>query len=335
MGIGPGKDLRVSTHRRKNFRMIYDRWMDFVPDGVRLVDLCVPSAHNAGSYGMKKSVRCQDGGLYRQFLYGMRHFALRLDTTQKGEIVLCHGITKGDLLENALKDLRRALDSNSSEMFVIDIREYAPRRVIGRLNVRFCADPARVEALLDEYLEPEKNAFFGFDGIGSVTLGDMRRAGKRCIFANLGLDSKYGADCPGLSPWNRIIDRAPDRDSLRPNVGFFDSFEAEGEFWFRTRQTSRPFPSKGRKRSRSPRDADKAFRPQYDMLIESLADNAEYLRRANILSGDFMTENYSKSRAILLLNVLKGNVDPARVGEFVRGLWNAEPQSADGDSARI
>ena len=117
--------------------MIYRRWMSYVRDDVKITNLVIPSAHNAGSYGMKPVACCQDGNFYEQFLYGIRHFCVRLDTDKKGNILLCHGIKKGDAFENALKDWQRMLEENDSEFFIFDVREYYTQHLIGNINLKF------------------------------------------------------------------------------------------------------------------------------------------------------------------------------------------------------
>ena len=58
-------------------------------------------------------------------------------------------------------------------------------------------------------------------------------------------------------------------------------------------------------------------------MMKSIADNWYYLSCANIIAGDFMTEDYMKCEAILKLNLLKGNVKEGEEKEFEEGLlWS-------------
>lgn len=301
--------------------MIYKRWMSYVKDDVKLVNLVIPSAHNAGSYGMSAVACCQDGGFYEQFLYGIRHFCVRLDTDRKGNIILCHGITKGDLFENALKDWKKILEENDSEFFIFDVREYYTQHVIGSIDLKFHADPKKVDELLEKYIEPEKYAYTEFGDIAQVTMADLRKSGKRYILLNYKEDYKYSVNCPHIIPWDKIIHGMPAPSFVKKAVSFFDSFEVDGLFWFQTQQT----PNIGTQIGfRTPRKLDRTLRPVYYKLIESIADNPKYLAKANIISGDFMTEDYMKVRSILLLNVLKGNVYEDKIMEFLKGLWKSE-----------
>ncbi len=301
--------------------MIYRRWMSYVKDDVKLVNLVIPSAHNAGSYGMSAVACCQDGGFYEQFLYGIRHFCVRLDTDRKGNILLCHGIKKGDLFENALKDWKKMLEENDSEFFIFDVREYYTQHVIGSINLKFTADPKKVDELLAKYIEPEKYAYTDFGDITQVSMGDLRKSGKRYILLNYKEDYKYSVNCPHIIPWDRIIHGMPAPSFVKKAVGFFDSYEIDGLFWFQTQQT----PNIGTQIGfRTPRKLDQTLRPVYYKLIESIADNPKYLAKANIISGDFMTEDYMKVRSILLLNILKNNIYDDKNTEFLKGLWKSE-----------
>ena len=58
----------------------------------------------------------------------------------------------------------------------------------------------------------------------------------------------------------------------------------------------------------------------FDTIINGIATTPRYLERSNIIAGDFMTRDYSKSRAILKLNLLKGNVKPELEKEYEEGL---------------
>ena len=73
--------------------MIYKNWMSYIKDDVKLCDVVMPGSHNTGSYGMAWTGCCQDGDIYDQFCYGVRHYCMRLDT-KNGVIVQCHGVTK-------------------------------------------------------------------------------------------------------------------------------------------------------------------------------------------------------------------------------------------------
>ena len=74
---------------------------------------------------------------------------------------------------------------------------------------------------------------------------------------------------------------------------------------------------------RSPRKLDKALRPHFKDLIKNIASDPDKLKKANIIGGDFMTEDYMKSCEILMLNILKNNIIEPLKDEFKKGLTPA------------
>lgn len=303
--------------------MIYENWMEYIKDEVKLCQAVIPSAHNAGSYGMKKIGKCQNHGFYKQFQYGIRHFCVRLDTDKKGNIVLCHGITKGDLFENALKDWQKMIES-SNEFFIFDVREYYPQKVIGKWTLRYHADPKKVDELLEKYIMPSKYAYTDCQDISALTMGDIRKSGKRFILLNYREEYGGSVNCEHIIPWDKTIYGSKAEEFSKRALEIFDMFQTNGLYWFQTQQT----PNIGTKIGfRFPEYLDKRLRPIYYKIIEGIANNSEYLSKANIISGDFMTEDYLKVRPILILNVLKNNVTEGREAEYVKGLWSGSYES--------
>ena len=137
--------------------MFFSKWMSYLSDDAKLTQIVMPGAHNAGSYGMAATACCQDGTIYEQILSGVRHFCLRIDTTRKG-IVMCHGLSKGDLFEHVLQDFKRAMEEFPSDVFILDLREYYPQK-IGPFTLHYKALPRDVDALLDKYISPKDYAY--------------------------------------------------------------------------------------------------------------------------------------------------------------------------------
>ncbi len=297
--------------------MIYREWMKYIKDEVPITSLIIPSAHNAGSYGMNKISCCQDGDIYTQFRYGIRHFCMRIDTV-KGKLLLAHGITKGHPFTEALESFKKIIEETESEFMIIDLREYQPQKVIGSWVLRYHADPKEVDALLKEYIQPEKYAFTDFTDITKVTMGDIRRSGKKYLLINYNADYACSVKCPTLLPWDKMVNGLKANDFVRETMKFFDEYKADGLYWFQTQQT----PNVGTPIGMSyPRTLDRKLRGVFNKLIESIANNPSYLEQANIISGDFMTEDYMKVRSILMLNILKNNVIPELEPKYIRGLW--------------
>ena len=299
--------------------MIYTNWMSFIKDEAKLTEVVIPGAHNAGSYTMKKLAKCQDDDLQTQFEYGIRQFCLRLSESRQGEIYLAHGITKGDLFENALKSISKVLNSYPSEILLLDIREYQPQK-FGPVTLKYKADVNKVNALLKKYIDPEKNAYYDFENISDVTLGDIRKAGKRFILINEAQSYKFSKNCKQILPWDKKVNGMRAENFKNHATDFFESCHTDGLYWFQTQQTPNLSTEIG---VRPPKELDTELRPYFSEIINKIADTPEYLRQANIIAGDFMTEDYMKSELILRLNLLKNTVKDELREEFSEGLkWN-------------
>ncbi|MBQ7548719.1 MAG: hypothetical protein IJT03_03340 [Clostridia bacterium] len=293
--------------------MIYSDWMSYIKDDVKLCSLVIPSTHNAGSFGMKPIACCQDGDLREQFEYGIRHYCIRIDTDKRtGEILLCHGLTKGSKLEPELIKLREMMDEHPGEFFILDIREYYPQQ-IGPFHFKFRADPEKVDRLLAKHLEPEKYALTDFDDISEVTIGDIRRSGKRFLMINYREEYKYSVNCPHILPWDKSINGKHAYEYVTKATNVFDRFNTRGLYWLQTQQTPNLGTDIG---VVHPRKLDKMLRRHFQAIINTIANNPKYLERVNIISGDFMTEDFFKVREILLLNLKKHNVLPGKEDEF-------------------
>lgn len=296
--------------------MIYTDWMSCIKDEVKLTSLVIPGAHNAGSYGMRGIAECQSDNLFVQFEHGIRQFCLRLNTDRKGNIVLAHGVTKGDLFENALKDIKKALDMYPSEIILLDVREYYPQK-FGPITLTYKADKSKVDELLEKYIYPSENAFCDFEHISEVTLGDIRKSGKRYILINDNEDYKFSRNCEQILPWEKQVNGAKAEKFANETLRFFDDYKTDGLYWFQTQQT----PNLGTEIGvTSPKKLDDELVKYFDVMIDGIASTPRYLERANIIAGDFMTRSFDKSRSILRLNLLKGNVKDDCIEKYEKGL---------------
>lgn len=299
--------------------MIYENWMSFINDDVKITEVVIPGAHNAGSYGMKKMAECQKDGVITQFKYGMRQFCLRLSEGKNGEILLAHGITKGDLFENALKDIKEILENYPTEILLLDIREYQPQK-FGPITLKYKANPEKVDALLRKYINPEKYAYYDFDKISDVTIGDIRNSGKRFVLINEAKSYRFSKPCEQITPWDSKINGMKAENFRIHATDFFDTCHTNGLYWFQTQQTPNPFTEIG---ITPPYKLDESMRPYFRGIIDKIANNKNYLSQANIIAGDFMTRDYMKSELILRLNLLKNNVKEDLRETFAEGLkWN-------------
>ena len=46
--------------------MFYENWMSYIKDDAKVTKIAIPGAHNAGTMGMSKLARCQNGTLCEQ-----------------------------------------------------------------------------------------------------------------------------------------------------------------------------------------------------------------------------------------------------------------------------
>lgn len=297
--------------------MIYSDWMSYIDDDVKITKLVIPGSHNAGSFGMNRMACCQDDDFYTQFRYGIRHFCIRLDTKHDGTIVLSHGISKGIEFEEALYQIRKMIDANDTEFLILDIREYYEQQ-IGPVKLKYKADPKKADELLKKYIDPEKYAFCDFEKISDVTLGDIRKAGKRYILINEKKDYAYSCDCECILPWDKKIFGSHAADFARGTLKVFDENSTEGFYRFQTQQTPNIGTDVG---LMSPRKLDMSMRPYFKYIIEQIAVEPERLEKVNIIAGDFMTYDHAKVRDILRLNLIKKYVKKGLEAEFANGLY--------------
>lgn len=294
--------------------LFYRRWMSYLSDSAPLTRIVMPGAHNAGSYGMRRTACCQDGSLYEQIVSGVRHFCLRLDTTRSG-IVLSHGISKGDLFANALRDFQRGMQACPTEFFILDLREYYPQK-IGPFTLRYKAEPKQVDALLQTYIDPARYAYTDFDKIADVTIGDLRRSGKRYILLNNERAYAHSVDSENILPWEKHLYGFKTHKFIAEIPKQFDRVHTDGIYWFQTQQT----PNLGTEIGfQTPRKLDAALRKHFAHLMQTIADNPSHLHQANVIGGDFMTDGI-KCREILRLNLRKGLVKPECRDAFAAAL---------------
>ena len=285
--------------------MFYKEWMKYIRDDVRLIDVVMPGTHNAGSYGMISFACCQDDDLYTQFAYGVRQFCIRYHGGKHGKIRLSHGVAMGKPLTHALKSMRRMIEENDSEFFIFDMREYNPQPV-GPFTFVSRADEEVVAKLLNEYLNADELCFTDYEHISEITFEKIRKSGKRFVILNYRdaypwCKGNYGLD----SPWNPGLHGKKAPTFANEVFSHFDDEYSGGVFCFQTQQTPGFDAEVG---FVSPRELDKSLRPYYQSFLDTIKDNEYYLKRANVIFGDFMTEDYSKCREIIRLNLFKDTV---------------------------
>lgn len=295
--------------------MFYEKWMSYIKDDARITKIAIPASHNAATMGMPKPSRCQNGSLYEQYNCGVREFGIRLKTDRSGRLFIAHGITRGMPAEQAFENLGMIV-SESDEFFIFDIRTYSNQK-IGPLTLSYGSDPSAVSALIKKYLSPEKYALTDFDDIGSLTVGDIRKSGKKYLIINAAEEYDFSRGVPLLEPWDPKVFGCKPEKFAKECLNYLRELETDGFFWFQTQQTPNPGTENGLK---WPDDLDELDRPFFPKIIADIAADSAMLEKVNIVAGDFMTRDSMKVNEILSLNLLKGVVKDERRDEFAAAI---------------
>lgn len=293
----------------------FSHWMRYADDSVKLTELVMPGAHNAGSYGMKRIARCQEDRILEQYLHGARQFCVRMHQ-KDGKLYLSHGLIMGRPFVEALEDFKKIIETYD-DFFIINLREYQPQKLLFTERT-YRADAEKVEPLLKEYIQPEKYAFYDFDNISDVTLGDIRRSGKKYLLINYKQDYAYSRDCVELLPWDKKIHGSKIDRFLKHSPTLIEEANPNGLYIYQSQRTAGVGTNVGM--FTPPRKMDRDMGKKFFVLIEKIATNPELLKKINIIGADFLTDNFDKSRAIIYLNLLKNNVRCELIEEFKANL---------------
>lgn len=291
--------------------MFFENWLSYIKDDAKITKIAMPGTHNSGTKGMHRFACCQNGTLFEQFQYGVRYFDIRLRADKKG-LRIAHGILKGMPAKEAFASLGKAIDV-SDEFLVISIQTYMNQKV-GPFKLSYNGNTSETDALISKYLKPEKYAFTDFDDIRNVTIGDIRKSGKKYIIINEKEEYEYSVKGPMLGPWDpKVFGLKPER-FVEENLKFLKNLESEGFFWFQTQQTPNPGTEVG---MTWPDDLEKMSKPLFPAMMKQVADDPEMLEKVNIVAGDFMTADLTKAKIILKLNLLKGIVKDELKEEYL------------------
>ena len=284
--------------------MFFKSWMSYIKDDAKITKIAMPGTHNSGTMGMNKFARCQNGSLYEQYAYGVRFFDIRLKADKKGNLFIAHGIAKGMPAEHAFESLKMIFDE-SDEFFVLGIRTYM-NQSIGPFKLSYDGNTAETNRLIREYISPEKYALTDCENIGDITIGDIRKSGKKYIIINENKEYDFSTDCPMEGPWDPVVYGYAPPKFAKEILNYLKEIEADGFFWFQTQQT----PNLGTENgwAKWPTELDELSRMYFPQIIRDIAADPIMLERVNIVAGDFMTRDTAKAKRILSLNLLKGIV---------------------------
>ena len=295
--------------------MFYENWMSYIKDDAKLTNIAIPGSHNAGTRGMVALARCQNGTLPEQYCYGVRKFGIRIKAGRNGKLYIAHGLAKGITADEAFRELGSIVDKYDDFM-ILDIRTY-PGQGIGPFRFEYSSDPKEIDALIAKYLKPEKYALTDFDDIKNVTLGDIRREGKKYIILSSKKEYEYSCDCQLLEPWDPKIFGSKPEVFAKECVNYLRELETEGFFWLQTQQT----PNFGTDVGLStPKKLDELSRLYFPSIMEEIAADPVLIEKLNIVAGDFMTRDHMKANEILYFNLLKGVVKDELIDEYAAAI---------------
>ncbi len=292
--------------------MFYENWMSYIKDDAKITKIAMPGSHNSATMGMSKFAKCQNGSLFEQYQYGVRFFDIRLKADKKGRLFVAHGIMKGMPAQLAFESLKMIFEK-SNEFFILNIKTYMNQK-IGPIKLSYNGNTEATNSLIREYLNPEEYALTGYGDISALTIGEIRKSGKKYIITNANKEYDFSNDCPVIDPWDSKVYGYKPEKFAKEIVNYLRNLDTDGFFWFQTQQT----PNLGTENgwTKWPDDLEKLSRPYFPQIIKEISDNPKLVEKVNVVAGDFMTADYMKANKILSLNLLKGIVKEDMIEEY-------------------
>lgn len=293
--------------------MFLKNWMSYISDDAKITKIAMPGSHNSGTMGMSKLGKCQNGSLYSQYNHGVRAFDIRLKADKKGNLFIGHGILKGMPAECVFESLKMILNECENEFLVISIQTYMNQK-FGPIKLSYNGNSAETSRLIRKYLSPEKYALTDFGDINELTIGDIRRSGKKYIILNE--NEEYDFSVGGIydDPWSATVYGYEAPRFSKEILKYLTEKEYNGFMRFQTQPTPNLGTDSGW--TKWPDDLDDIIRPYFHQIIDDVAADPVMLRRVNIVGGDFMCRDNMKANKILSLNLLKGIVKEELRNEF-------------------
>ncbi len=294
--------------------MFYENWLTYIVDDAKITKVAIPGAHNSGTKGMNVTACCQNGTPLDQYRYGVRKFGIRL-SQKKNKLYIAHGIMKGMTADEAFSYFGEIV-SNYDDFFILDVRAYQ-KQTVGPFTLSNHSDPELVDELIDKYLQPEKYALTDIPDLKALTVGDIRKSGKKYVIHHADEEYKFSRDIKLLEPWDPVVFGLKPERFAKECVNYLRELDSDGFFWFQSQQTPNIGTENGLKWPKALDEEDRIYFPQ---IIEEIASDPVLLDKVNIIAGDFMTRDHMKENYILWLNLLKNIVKPELREEYAKAI---------------
>jgi hypothetical protein len=205
----------------------------------------------------------------------------------------------------------------SNDFFVIKMITYMNQQ-IGPFRLSYKGNAGETSRLIREYLSPEKYALTGYGDISNLTIGEIRKSGKKYIIINENKEYDFSNDCIVDGPWSGELHGYKPEKFAKEIMSYFRKVNTDGFFWFQTQQT----PNLGTENgwAKWPYDLDTMSRVYFPQIIKDIEADPVMLSRVNIVAGDFMTRDLMKQGKILGLNLAKGIVKDELIDEFINNI---------------
>lgn len=291
--------------------MFFENWMSYIKNETKITRLAIPATHNSCTMGMNRFGRCQNDSVLNQYNHGIRKFGVFLNCT-KGEVRAAHSIISGITGDAIFRDFGEII-KNHEDFIILDVKAY-PNQKFGPFTYKCSCEPERIDELIEKYMEPKKYALLDTESLKNLTVGDIRKSGKRFLINNRDSTYKFSRDFKLREPWDpKVFGYKPEKFT-RVCLDYLRNEESEGFFTLQTQLS----PGTGTENgiTKWQKSLERLMLAHYPKILENLAREPELVKKVNIVSGDFMTDTQSKINGILALNLLKGAVKEELINEY-------------------
>ncbi len=306
---------------------IYQNWMSYIKDEVRLFDVVMPGSHDAGTNGLGSAYRTQNSGFYDQLIGGVRYFDTRV--AEYGGNVRCVHANSGATLSSAnaqgvyfkdlLNDVNRFINDNPSEIIMLDFQHIWNDFSSNVLPMLLENIPSRMMLKKSQTSD-----------LSSVTMGQLREWGVNVVvFVNDELS--YSPDFNAneflyqrsqylLSPYDGSSHRGSGNDLINHFPTYYEQSDGTKLFVLQSQRTG------GGTSGLDIANLEKDFRGTANAYLRSLTleENADKLAKLNVVMRDFVVDDnidtsvsaQETMQSILFLNINKDNVKLSRDAYF-------------------